>query len=217
MLLVRSFTVGPLYNNCYVIWDDVSFECAFVDAPIGAEVVVDFVNSLKLSPKYLINTHCHFDHVFNNSFFKERFNLKLAYHKNDELLLMRMVETAESFGYIGVKTSHTADIYLKEGDTISLGGETIRIIETPGHSPGSITLLTTQRAFVGDVLFNGGIGRYDLPGANPHDLYHSLVDKLFTLPSETIVLPGHGEATTIGAEKEDNPFVEYLLSELGQI
>lgn len=215
MLKMQTFSVGPLFNNCYLVWEEPTLQCAIIDAPIGSEVVVRVISSLKLSPVYLINTHCHFDHVFNNAFFKEEFNLKLAYHKMDEFLLVRLGEASESFGFSAPRPSPLADEYIEEGTELWLGAERISVIETPGHSPGSVSLLTSLGAFVGDVLFKGGIGRYDLPGSEPSQLYRSITEKLFELAEDTCIFPGHGEQTTVYEEKRNNPFPNFLRAELG--
>jgi len=214
MLKVKIFTTGPLLNNCYLVFDEASGESAVIDAPIGSETVAEIMRALALSPKYLIATHCHFDHIFNAHLFKNLYKVPFMYHKLDELFVVRFKESAEAFGFMPKHTPPLADSYLSEGDELDLGNEKLRIIETPGHSPGSVSIVTSAGAFVGDVLFKGGIGRYDLPGANPSDLYHSLVNKLFALPDETIVFPGHGEETQIGVEKATNFFIDMLKSEL---
>ncbi len=210
MLKIRGFVTGPLFNNAYLIWETESYLCAIIDAPIGSEVILKDISSLKLSPIYLFNTHCHFDHTFNNALFVRELEVKLVYHRNDELFLLHQEESAMGFGLPTPEHSPRADVYCNEGDVFDLGGEELKIMETPGHSPGSVTIVTSLGAFVGDVLFRNGIGRYDLPGANPRNLYDSIVNKLFKLPMDTRILPGHGEETTIGEERRNNPFISIL-------
>jgi len=214
MLKVKTFTTGPLFNNSYLVFDEACGECAIIDAPIGSEIIADSISALKLSPKYLIATHCHFDHIFNAHFFRNLYKIPFIYHKLDELFVVRFKESAEAFGFTPKHSPPLADAYFSEGDEFNLGNEKLKIVETPGHSPGSISILTTAGVFVGDVLFKGGIGRYDLAGANASELYYSLVNKLFTLPEETRVFPGHGEETQIGIEKRTNVFIDMLKSEL---
>ncbi len=214
MLMLKTYSLGPLYNNSYLLWDDDTGLCLIIDAPIESEKLLHDIELLNLSPIYLLNTHCHFDHVWNNAFFKKQTGVKLAYHKADEIILLRMVQSAESFGFKGAEPSPLADFYLKDNDELKLGSESIKPIWTPGHSPGSVTFLTSIGAFVGDVLFREGIGRYDLPGSSPEELYESLTKKLFRLPEDTVVYPGHGEKTTIGHEKKSNPFISLLSEEI---
>ena len=212
MLHVHSFTFSPIQENTYVIYNQhrnailVDPGCYFT---AEQETLQSFlsVNGLKLIQ--LINTHCHLDHVFGNKFIAETYGLTLQLHENEKVVLS-FAPTS------GLKYNMPFDNYagefivLKEGDTIELGDDKLEILETPGHSPGSICFYCRKQNFVigGDVLFQRSIGRTDLPGGDHQTLLSSIRQKLFVLPNETVVYNGHGNSTTIGEEKLYNPYLK---------
>lgn len=200
--------------NTYIVWDETSGEAAIIDpgmmSPEEESRLVDEVDSLGVRPTHLINTHLHIDHCYGNDYVKSTYNLETEANSGDRILGEQRDSQAKMF-HLRVKspTPLIIDHELKDGDKIYLGKEYLEVIEVPGHSPGSIVLYAPQSGFMisGDVLFRGSIGRTDLPGGNGRQLVEGIKKKLLTLPDDTIVYPGHGPATTIGAEKTSNPYI----------
>lgn len=210
MLQVKSFEFSPIQENTYILFNE-SGECIIIDPGCYYESekdeLADYISKMELSPKMLLNTHCHLDHVFGNKYVAEKYGLKPAIHRNEKFVL----DFAPKSGlmYNLPFDNYTGELeYLKEGDIIKLGDDELKVIEAPGHSPGHICFYNEAQHLVisGDVLFNGSIGRTDLPGGNHEALLKNIREKLFVLPAETIVYSGHGPATTIGYEKKNNPF-----------
>lgn len=208
MLKLERHICGALANNAYLWYDTDSKEGMLVDPAMGSEYLADNIRSLELSLKYLINTHGHFDHTFNNRFFKDAFpEATFLIHKGDEHMLKAQTEMASMFGF-DAESSPPPDAYIDESTNILLGQFAFVVLEVPGHSPGGIALHFGSDVLVGDALFEGSIGRTDLPGGDHTQLIGAIRQKLFTLPDETIVYPGHGATTTIGKEKATNPFFQ---------
>ena len=212
MIQVVTFTFNPVQENTYVLTNE-KREALIIDPGcyFSAEerTLQNYLQEGNFTPVQLINTHCHFDHVFGNDFIAKKYNLELYIHPQEEVLLQ--FAPASVVGYGLSFTNYTGKLhYLNAGDTIHLGSDELKVLFTPGHSPGSISLYCATQNFVigGDVLFKGSIGRTDLPGASAEQLAQSIRTQLYTLPDETIVYPGHGEPTTIGYEKKHNPFVK---------
>jgi glyoxylase-like metal-dependent hydrolase (beta-lactamase superfamily II) len=212
MLNVKIFQFNPLQENTYLVYDDQK-SCLIFDPGCyfdnERDILVDFISKNGLLPIQLWNTHCHLDHVFGNKFIHEEYRLTLHIHEGEKRVLDRAPESGLMWNmpfdnYSGPINSITAEI------NFDFGGETVQILETPGHSPASISFYFPESGFViaGDVLFKESVGRTDLPGANPDTLVKSILEKLYTLPDETIVYSGHGLPTTIGHEKQHNPFVK---------
>jgi glyoxylase-like metal-dependent hydrolase (beta-lactamase superfamily II) len=211
MLTVTSFTFSPVQENTYVVYNETG-ECCIIDPGcyFGNErnELKEFIQTSGLTPKYLLNTHCHLDHVFGNKFIHETWGLTLHLHEKEKPLLEYAPTFAVSWGL--PFDNYKGDlIFLREGDTIALGNDAFRVLFTPGHSPGHIAFYCQAQQFVlgGDVLFRESIGRTDLPGGNFETLIASIRNQLFVLPDETVVFPGHGPQTTIGYEKIHNPFL----------
>lgn len=212
MLNVRIFTFNPFQENTYVLYNEKK-ECCIIDpgcyfAEERYELKT-FLEKAGLNPDLLLNTHCHIDHVFGNKFIHDSWGLTLHLHKLENQVL----EQAPEFGVAWETPFENYEgplIFLKEGEKIKLGDDSLDIRFVPGHSPGSICFYYEAGGFVigGDVLFNGSIGRTDLPGGDYNTLINSIQSQLFTLPDETKVYPGHGPVTTIGFEKMNNPFVK---------
>jgi glyoxylase-like metal-dependent hydrolase (beta-lactamase superfamily II) len=198
--------VGPLQSNSYLLADEVTGEAALFDPGMESEPVADVLARERLTVTAIINTHGHFDHVFGNAYFKAKTGAPLLMHRADLDLVKRLEEQSLYFGFRATP-SPLPDRFLEEGDEVRVGGIRLRVLHTPGHSPGGICLVTDGTAFVGDTLFAGSIGRTDLPGGSAETLLTSIREKLLTLPDDTVIYPGHGPATTIGHERRHNPFL----------
>jgi len=195
-------------NNTYLIVDAATKEAALVDPSFDSEKLWPEIRA-RYTLRYLLNTHAHFDHVIGNAFFVAHAGVPLALHRDDLPLLRALPEQGRMFG-VAVESSPDPSIWLEEGKSLTLGETEIRVLHTPGHSPGGVTFLVEDAAIVGDCLFKGSIGRTDLPGASAQTLLHSIETRLLTLPDSTRVLPGHEEPTTIGDEIRANPFLRQL-------
>ena len=207
---VHCFTVGSLFTNCYLIICQKTEEAAIIDPGFHsqneAEKIFKLIQEHSLKMKYIINTHGHPDHICGNSIVKQKFNTPILIHKNDAHMLgEKSRKTAQFFGF--TNPSPEADKLLHDGDTIKIGETILRVMHTPGHTQGSISLLGEKEVFTGDTLFMGSIGRTDFPESSHKAMQHSL-KKLAHLPNHFIVYPGHGPTTTIGEEKVTNPFLQ---------
>lgn len=211
MLQIKTYTFNPVQENTYILFNE-NKECIIIDPGCyfdgEKEELQSFIDSKELTPKILLNTHCHLDHVFGNKFIAESFALILHLHNKEEAMLQMAPASGLMFN-LPFDNYQGKFIFLKEGDSIYLGEDKLEVIETPGHSPGSISFYCRNQHFViaGDVLFESSIGRTDLPGGDHETLLNSIKQKLFVLPDEVIVYPGHGQQTTIANEKRYNPFV----------
>lgn len=209
---VEIFTFNDFAVNTYIVYDPASLCCAIIDPGMTDTTetarVVQFIDRKNLRPLHLINTHQHIDHVMGNDFMRHIYNLNPSANKRDEFLGERLREQAAMFGLRNSPNIVPVTAFLNDGDIIPIGTGALKVLEVPGHSPGSIALYDAIGEFVitGDALFNASIGRTDLPGGDFDILIHSIKTKLFTLPNNTVVLPGHG-ATTIGDEKRLNPYL----------
>lgn len=213
MLKIERFVFSVFAENTYVIWDETSLEAAIVDPGCNnfdeENILKKFIESKNLTVKYLLITHCHIDHIFGCKFVKDSFNCEMLVPQKDEYLIDLMVDVAKGYG-VDFKPSPKADGYLTEETPIKLGQEDIKILSTPGHSPGEVCLYSNDAniCITGDVLFKESIGRTDLWEGNLDTLLDSIKNKLLFLPDETVIYPGHGEASTIGDEKMFNPFLK---------
>ena len=201
---IKPFTVGPFGTNCYLVWDESSGRALLIDPGEYEASIEKSISEIGLELKYIILTHGHFDHTGGvDAFITSSSGVVFAASEADGSLMD------------GLKP----DIFLKENDTVEVGTLSFRVLETPGHTEGSLCFyipeydssLTDQMfsgtVFSGDTLFHSSVGRTDLPGGNFNKLKESIQKKLFSLPDDTLVLPGHMDATTIGNEKKYNPFV----------
>ncbi len=211
MLSIKQFLFNPVQENTYVIYDDQGW-CAIVDPGCYFEqerqALLNFVTKEKLRPKYLLNTHCHLDHVFGNRFVAATWELPLHLHALEQPVLERAPESGMRWGL--PFENYTGKLhFLEEGDQVQIGNEVLDILFTPGHSPGSISFYHKAGGWLlsGDVLFRGSIGRTDLPGGDFDQLISSIHSKLYPLPDDTEVYSGHGPVTTLGWEKKHNPFL----------
>lgn len=198
--------VGALETNCYLVYCPETLECAVVDPGAEAEKIFRLIAEKSLSPTILLNTHGHVDHIGANKDVKDKFNIPLSIHSSDSAMLESVHQFEIGF-LIGAKASPSADNFLEDGDKIEIGKSYLKVIHTPGHSQGSVSFLGDGFILSGDTLFNGGVGRTDLPGGSWDILVSTIKNKILTMPEETTVLPGHGPPTTVGQEKEANPFI----------
>ena len=203
----KNVVVGALETNCYLVYCETTRACAVVDPGADHEQIFLAIAEDELKPVVLVNTHGHVDHTGANRDVKEHFGTPIAIHAADNPMLGKIQQLELSL-FLGAKDSPVADRLLKDGDTIKIGAGELRVLHTPGHSPGSISLLGDGFVLSGDTLFNEGVGRTDLPGGSRPQLVKSIREKLMTLPDETLVFPGHGPHTTIGHERENNPEFE---------
>lgn len=207
---IKSFTFNDFSENTYILYDETN-ECIIIDPGCNNQneqnELLNFIKENNLNPVHLINTHCHIDHILGNHFVAAKFNLRLTAHKKETPVLAVGMQTAMMY-QIHYEKSPEIEVYIDEGDLISFGNSTLQVLFTPGHSPASISLLNKIKKVLicGDVLFQGSIGRTDLPGGNFETLTRVIKSKFFTLDEETIVYPGHGSPTSIGIEKRTNPF-----------
>lgn len=212
MLQLQSFIFNPIQENTYILYNEFK-QCIIIDPgcyfDAEKEILKNFITQNELTPVLLLNTHCHLDHVFGNKFVAETYGLTLQLHEKEKLVLS-FASTSGLMYNMPFDNYTGAFIELKEGDIILLGDDKLEILDTPGHSPGSICFYCRKQHFVigGDVLFQRSIGRTDLPGGDHQTLLNSIRKKLFVLPDETIVYNGHGSSTTIGEEKKYNPFLQ---------
>ncbi len=194
---VETFTVGMLYTNCYVASSESQKEAIIIDPGLEfsseAKPIMKSIDDSGLKVKFIVNTHGHDDHVKGNSVFQQKYNAPICIHRLDEPYLE------------GLKPS-TPNVLLDEDSTITLGSETLKVIHTPGHTPGSICLVGEKLVFTGDTLFAGSIGRTDFEGGSIPDMQASL-KKIKTLPDHLLVYSGHGETSLIAQEKRRNPFL----------
>lgn len=207
---IEMLTVGPFQSNCFVASDPNTGEAIIIDAGDDADRILSFVKDNRLLVQLIVNTHAHIDHVSGLALVVSALGVPVVMHKNEMPVYEALPQHAMMFG-LPAPEAVKIDRFIAGGDEITFGSLKGRVIETFGHSPGGITLvfkdLSPPVAFVGDVLFQGSIGRTDLPGANQATMMSTLKNVIMELPDDMIVYSGHGPATTIGAEKATNPFL----------
>ena len=213
MVQVHTIVVGRLQTNCYVLAS--KGEALVVDPGDEAPRILRYVNDLKAKLKTIVATHTHFDHVLGVTKLKTQTGAPFLIHRDDLETLEAMQERVRMFFGLKVPAPPKVDSFLEESDSLNFGGETLKILHTPGHSPGSISLVGDGYVITGDALFNQSIGRTDLPGGDFDTLINSIKSKLFALPDDTMVYPGHGPETSIGDEKLANPFVGRMALRVG--
>jgi glyoxylase-like metal-dependent hydrolase (beta-lactamase superfamily II) len=205
-LVVHQMSVGPLQVNCFIVSCSKTKQAVVIDPGEEGERILHVAEKQDVKICKVVNTHGHFDHIGANLHIVEKTGAELLIHADDLPLLQNARNHAEVYG-LSVAASPEPDRLLGQGDTFQVGELSFRVFHVPGHSPGGICLLTEGHLFVGDVLFSGSIGRTDLPGGDFDSLVEGVRERLFALPDETIVHPGHGPDTTIGRERQINPFV----------
>ena len=213
MITIEKFTFNPFQENTYLLYDETK-ECVVIDpgcyGPEEKSHLVNFIKENGFKPVKLLNTHCHIDHIQGNYIISKEFNLKLEANK----LEVPVLEQSPTWGLqyrIKGDLSPEIEVFLNEGDQVKFGNSILDVIFVPGHSPGHIAFISHEDKFIinGDVLFKGSFGRYDLPGGNVYTLSKSIQEKLFSLPDEYLIYAGHMGETTIGAEKNTNPILQY--------
>lgn len=208
---VISLTFNAFQENSYILFDD-SKECIIIDPGCNnadeEQILVKTIEEHGLTPTRLINTHCHIDHVFGNKFVSERYNLELESHAGEVPVLDAVGQVAQMYG-LGTVTSPPITKFLEEGDEVKFGNSSMTVLFTPGHSPASISFYNSvdKILIAGDVLFQGSIGRTDLPGGDYDQLINNIKTKFLILPDDVIVYSGHGPSTNIGFERTNNPFL----------
>jgi glyoxylase-like metal-dependent hydrolase (beta-lactamase superfamily II) len=214
MLTVQAFTFNPVQENTYILYNE-NKDCCIIDPGCyfasEEKELTDFISANGLKPVLLLNTHCHLDHIFGNRFIQKQYGLTLHLHELEKAVLDYGPTSGQQWqmpfdNYDGELK------YIKEGEKINLGNDVLDILFTPGHSPGHVSFYSKDNKFVisGDVLFQGSVGRTDLPGGDFTTLEQSILTKLYTLPEDVIVYPGHGPSTTIADEMKTNPFVKMI-------
>jgi len=201
-----TLVVGPLETNCYLVFCPDTRECLIIDPGAEPEKIIRAIKENNLQPIGIINTHAHVDHVGGNLEIKNKFTVPLYLHQAD-LSLLQQAHRGELSFFLQARPSPPPDESLEDGQEIVFGQSRLIVLHTPGHTPGSVSLFGDGLLFSGDTLFNGGVGRTDLPGGDWTALRKSIKEKILALPDETEVLPGHGPKTTVGREKADNPFI----------
>jgi len=209
---IAIFTFNPFAENTYILYDETK-ECAVFDPGCSnadeQQQLVDFIIANDLKPVKLVNTHCHIDHVLGNRFISDKYNLPLVSHRGEKVVLDMQPQISAMY-QIAYDPSPDITQFLDEGDVLSFGNSMLKVFFTPGHSPASISFYHEESEILiaGDVLFQGSIGRTDLPGGDFDTLAKSIREKLYVLPDGVVVYPGHGPSTKIGVEKATNPFVK---------
>ncbi len=210
---IKRFEFNMFPVNCYVLSDETR-EAVVIDAgcfyPEEGEQLKKYLNEEGLQLKHVLNTHLHLDHIFGNAFLMREFGLKPEANQADEFLLARAADHCRMFGFRINEEPAPLGGYIADGDEICFGNSRLKAIAAPGHSPGSLVFYNEKDGcmFSGDVLFRGSIGRTDLDRGSFEDIRNSICNRLFTCPDNTVVYPGHGEQTTIGYEKKNNPYFQ---------
>jgi hydroxyacylglutathione hydrolase len=208
-MIVKTLVVGPFESNCFIIGSETTGEGLIIDPGADAPSILNASNSLHLSVALIVATHNHIDHVGALRSVKDATGAKYAVHEADSKEAMPMMFGRMMGLMLGssLRAPPKPDRFLKDGDIIEIGELKFKVLHTPGHTPGGISLLGDGVVFSGDTLFNFGIGRTDLAGGDYGKLMDSIMTKLMVLPDSTIVYPGHGPETTIGTERKSNPFL----------
>jgi glyoxylase-like metal-dependent hydrolase (beta-lactamase superfamily II) len=217
MIIIQDFCFSAFQENTYVLYNELK-EAIIIDpgcyTRIEEKILTDFIRKENLKPSLLLNTHCHLDHVFGNNYVSETYGLTAHIHPNEQIVLDRLPEAAAKWG-VPTDAYKGPIQYIQEGEIIHFGTDTFKVLLTPGHSPGSVCFYHAQQDFMigGDLIFKDGVGRTDLPGANPLDLIKSIRTQIFPLPDSLTIYSGHGPATTWGREKEYNPYIQHIRSQ----
>ncbi len=209
-MVVKQYEVGNFAVFCYLIGDEETREGLFIDPADDAERLISEAKSQRIHKiKYIVNTHSHVDHIMGNAEMVKRTGAKIVIHQEDAFALVRT--SPDLLEMFGANPSPPADIQVKDSEMIQVGNVVLKVLHTPGHSPGGISLLLGEMVFTGDTLFVGSVGRTDFPGSSWDVLENSIRKKLYVLPGETVVFPGHNygstPTSTIQYEKRHNPFV----------
>jgi glyoxylase-like metal-dependent hydrolase (beta-lactamase superfamily II) len=207
-LIIEELVVGPLQTNCFIVTDAETREAIIIDPGGDAAQILKAVDRLEVEVRLVVNTHGHFDHIMANREIVDATGAPLAIHPEDAGMLTNPLRSF-SFFLGKFRPGPAASVHLEGGGQVQVGSVVFEVLHTPGHSPGSVSLWCREEGvvFCGDVLFNMGVGRTDFPGGSYKVLLQSIRERLFTLPDDTVVYPGHGPRTTIGNERKHNPFL----------
>ena len=205
-LRVERLVVGPLMTNCYIVWDESAGQGVIIDPGEDAQMILSRIKDKSVEIDRILVTHCHFDHIAAAAPLLREIDAEFLAHKGDLFFVENGKDTARRWGF-EIEQPPRPDRYLEEGDTISVGNLTLKVLYTPGHSPGGVSFLHEGMVFAGDCLFQRSIGRTDFCKGSFEVLEKTIRARLYTLPDDTIVYTGHGPTTTIGEEKRHNPFV----------
>ncbi|MBN9294738.1 MAG: MBL fold metallo-hydrolase [Flavobacteriia bacterium] len=211
---IRTYTFNPFQENTYLIHDDQN-NAVIVDPGCYTaqerEVLDEFIQNNDLKIHAILNTHCHIDHVLGNAHLARTYSVDIIAHEGELSTLSMVGPSAQLYGFTGYEPSPLPTIFVEEGDELTFGEIRFKVIFAPGHSIAHIAFYNEENAVLmgGDILFKGSFGRYDLPGGSLETLKNSIRTKIFTLPENTVVYPGHGPETTIGSEKSSNPILHY--------
>ena len=206
MLLRETFPAGPFECNCTVLADGDSKTCVVIDPGGELTKIAEIVAHYDLSVCAVVHTHGHLDHIHGTRDVKQAHGGAICLHRGDAFLYDGIAIQAAMFGW-SVKPTLPVDRWIADGDTIEMGTQSLGVIHTPGHTPGSVCFAIGSLLFAGDTLFRGSIGRTDLPGGDGKLIARSIKDRLYTRDLDTVVIPGHGPTTTLGDEARSNPFV----------
>lgn len=205
-MIVKELAVGPIMANCFILGCEETKQAVIIDPGDEVERILSAVSELDLGVRYILNTHGHFDHVAGNRKMKEATQAGIMIHTLDAPMLGQLSASAAAWG-LSAENSPAPERTLEDGDTVNFGNIVLKVIHTPGHTPGGISFGTDRYVFVGDTLFAGSIGRTDFTGGDYDTLIASIKNRLFPLGDDVTVFTGHGPETTIGREKRTNPFV----------
>lgn len=210
--MIQSFTFSPFQEKTYVIVDDATNEAVIIDPgmydQVEKETLSRFIDERKLNLKAILLTHAHLDHVFGVAYLKRKYGVNVFLHPKDEVIFDDAPSRTAVYGLRGYE--HGAiDEWLTEGDRIRFGNTALDVLFTPGHAPGHVAFVNHVERYIvgGDVLFRGSVGRTDFPYCNHADLLNSIQTQFLTLPDDYTVYPGHNEPTTIGQERQTNPYL----------
>jgi glyoxylase-like metal-dependent hydrolase (beta-lactamase superfamily II) len=212
-MLTKAFTFNPVGENTYIIWDEETLEAAIIDAGMSNnrenDAVSEFIDRENLHLKYALQTHMHFDHIWGLSFIQEKYGLKPLCHKAEEPIYHDVPEMTSMFRLSMNWNLPAIDRYIDEGEEFMLGKTTVKVLHTPGHTPGGLSyyIKEAKTIFTGDTLFQGSIGRTDLPGGNMDEEMNSIRKKIITLPADTVIYSGHGPKSTVAWELKNNPYL----------
>jgi hydroxyacylglutathione hydrolase len=209
-MILEGFPVGPIGANCYIFGDDTTREVFVIDPGDEPDRILEALRRLGARPLALVNTHGHFDHILAVDAVRRSTGTPFWIHEAERDILTHGPARAKAMFGLDIPPAPVPDRWLAEGDQLRVGGLTVTVRHTPGHSPGGVCLLGDGLVFVGDTLFAGSIGRTDLPGADAATLLASIIRVLLPLPDPTVCYPGHGPETTIGEERRTNPFLTSL-------
>ena len=208
-MLVKQIKLSRMAVFCYLIGDEKTRTCALIDPAFETDRILAEAKAGNFRVTHIINTHCHADHIAGNAAIKAATHAKIYIHKDDAGRLGAMTNSAMARMF-GGRGSPKADVRLEDGDTIAIGSTALEVIHTPGHTPGGICLYHAGHLFTGDTLFVGGVGRTDLPGGSREQLITAIRQKIFTLPADTVIWPGHDygsrKSSTVEYERQTNPY-----------